>query len=130
MDPGQREQSNLGPYCLQYSKTCLKHPHSKRPKIGFQDQLSLNAGQKYCRCSKGSILQYFRPSLCYHLSLKYLFCLFLSGRLRQVLLYKLPKNISRREEQMTKTMTGKERVQKTFFMLNSTEHKISIAHKN
>ena len=23
--------------------------HSKRPKIGFQDQLLLNAGQMYCR---------------------------------------------------------------------------------
>ena len=57
--------------------------HSKRtPKIGFQDRLSLNAGQKYCR-----ILHYFRPSLSYHLSLRYVFCLFLSGRLRQVLLY-------------------------------------------
>ena len=32
-----------------YSKTCVKWPLSKRPKIGFQDQLSLNAGQKYCR---------------------------------------------------------------------------------
>ena len=31
------------------SKTCVKHPISKRLKIGFQDQLSLNAGQKYCR---------------------------------------------------------------------------------
>ena len=30
-------------------KTCVKQPLSKRPKIGFQDQLSLNAGQKYCR---------------------------------------------------------------------------------
>ena len=30
--------------------------HSKRSKIGFQDRLSLNAGQKYCR-----MLQYFRP---------------------------------------------------------------------
>ena len=29
--------------------TCLKQPLSKRPKIGFQDQLSLNAGRKYCR---------------------------------------------------------------------------------
>ena len=38
-------------------------------------------------CSKGSILQYFRPSLRYHLSLRYLFCLLLSGHLRQVLLY-------------------------------------------
>ena len=30
-------------------------------------------------CSKGSILQYFRPSLSYHLSLSHLFYLFLSG---------------------------------------------------
>ena len=30
-----------------YSKTCVKK-HSKRPQIGFQDQLSLNAGQKEC----------------------------------------------------------------------------------
>ena len=33
------------------------------------------------------ILQYFRPSLSYHLSLRRLFCLFLNGHLRQVLLY-------------------------------------------
>ena len=33
-----------------YSKTCVKPPLSKRPKIGFQDQLShYNAGQKYSR---------------------------------------------------------------------------------
>ena len=32
-----------------YSKICVKRPLSKRPKIGFQDKLSLNAGQKYCR---------------------------------------------------------------------------------
>ena len=38
-------------------------------------------------CSKGSILQYFWPSLSYHLLLRYLFCLFLSGCLRRVLLY-------------------------------------------
>ena len=36
-----------------YSKTCVKQPLSKRPKIGFQDQLSLNAGQKYCRMLQG-----------------------------------------------------------------------------
>ena len=29
-----------------YSKTCVKRPLSKRPKIGFQYQLSLDAGQK------------------------------------------------------------------------------------
>ena len=26
---------------------CVKLPLSKRPQIGFQEQLSLNAGQKY-----------------------------------------------------------------------------------
>ena len=43
-------------FCLMvktYSKTCVKWPLSKRPKIGFQDQLSLNAGQKYCRMLQG-----------------------------------------------------------------------------
>ena len=30
------------------SKTCVKRPLSKRSKIGFQDQFSLNTGQKYC----------------------------------------------------------------------------------
>ena len=60
---------------------------SKRPKICFQGRLLLYAGQKYCRMLQESILQYFRPSLSYHLSLRSLFCLFLRGRLRQVLLY-------------------------------------------
>ena len=55
--------------------------------IGFQDQLSLNAGQKYCRMLQESILQYFLPSLSYNLALRPLFCLFLNGRFRQVLLY-------------------------------------------
>ena len=32
-----------------YSKTCLKQPRKKKTKIGFQDRLSLNEGQKYCR---------------------------------------------------------------------------------
>ena len=30
-----------------YSKTYVKRPFSKRPKIGFQDQLSLDAGQEH-----------------------------------------------------------------------------------
>ena len=61
--------------------------HSKRTKISFQDLLMLNAGQKYCRMLQESILQYFQPSLSYHLSSRPLFCLFLSGSYRQVLLY-------------------------------------------
>ena len=70
-----------------YSKTCHKRPLKKKTRIGFQDRLSLNTGQKYCRMLQESILQYFRPSLSYHLSLRPLLCLFLSGRLRQILLY-------------------------------------------
>ena len=38
-------------------------------------------------CSKESILQYFQPPLSYHFPLRPWFCLSLSGRLRQVLLY-------------------------------------------
>ena len=34
---------------ISYSKTCLKQPLKRTPKIGFQYRLSLNAGQKYCR---------------------------------------------------------------------------------
>ena len=80
-------------YCLWIteSKATVKpvlSGHSKRrPKFGFQYRLSLNAGQKYCRMLQESILQYFRPSLSYHLSLRPLFFLVLSGRLRQLLLY-------------------------------------------
>ena len=36
----------------------------------------------YVKCSKGSILQYFRPSLSYHLSLRSLFCLFFEWPLK------------------------------------------------
>ena len=36
-----------------YRKNCVKGPPSKRPKIVFQDQLLLNAGQKYCRMLQG-----------------------------------------------------------------------------
>ena len=79
----QLYQSSL----LTYTVKPVLSGHSKRPKIGFQDHLSLNAGQKYCRMLQKSILQYFRPSLSYHVSLRSLFCLFLRGGLRQVLLY-------------------------------------------
>ena len=56
-----------------YDKTCLKRP-LKRSKIAFQDWLSRNEGQKYCRMLSWSILQYFRLSLSYHLSLRPMFC--------------------------------------------------------
>ena len=41
------------PGYTKYSKTGVKQPLSKRQKIGFQDQLSLHAGQKYCRMLQG-----------------------------------------------------------------------------
>ena len=31
----------------------VKYMYSVKPKIGFQDQLSHNAGQKYCRMLQG-----------------------------------------------------------------------------
>ena len=37
----------------------MKGPSSKRPKIGLKDQLSLNAGQKYCRMLHSAILLTF-----------------------------------------------------------------------
>ena len=74
------------PFLRKYSKTCVKWPLSKRPKNGFQD-LSFSEVKSIAECSKGSILQYFQPTLSYHLSLRSLFCLFLNGRFTQVLLY-------------------------------------------
>ena len=38
---------------VNYSKTCLQQPLKKKTKIGFQDRLSLNAGQMYCRMLQG-----------------------------------------------------------------------------
>ena len=54
------------------------------------------------KCSKGSILQYFWPSLSYHLSLRSLFCHFLSGCFTQVLLYLLLFDISIRTKKKHK----------------------------
>ena len=49
VSPNSSRPLSPGKDILEYSKTCVKWPLSKRAKIGFQDQLSLNAGQKYCR---------------------------------------------------------------------------------
>ena len=42
-------------FSLEYSKTCLKRPLKKKTKIGFQDRVSLHAGQKYCRMLQGEL---------------------------------------------------------------------------
>ena len=68
------------------SKTCLKRP-VKDQKLGFKTNYHSMQVKSIAECSKGRILPYFRPTLSYYLSLRSLFSLFLSGSLRQVLLY-------------------------------------------
>ena len=68
-------------------KPVLSSHSNRRPKLVFKTDYGLMQVKSIAACSKGSILQYFRPSLSYHLPLRPLICLFLSGCLRQVLLY-------------------------------------------
>ena len=63
-----------------YSKTCVKRPLSKR-------QLSLNAGQKYCRMLKGEHSAILPTFIKLPFVIKIYFCLFLSGRFTQVQSY-------------------------------------------
>ena len=79
---------------LTYSETCLKRPLKNRQNKGQKDQkwvlktnYRLVQVKSIAECSKGGILQYFRPALSYHMALRPLFCPFLSGRLKQVSLY-------------------------------------------
>ena len=61
---------------VKFCYRCTVKPVSKRPEIGFQDQLSLNAGQN------------FRPSLSEIFALS-----ILNGRFTQVLLYTYNKTL-------------------------------------
>ena len=71
-----------------YSKTCVKQPFSKRPQIGFQDRLSLNAGQKYCRMLQGEHSAILSTFIQLPFVIKmFVFAFFLSGCFTQVLLY-------------------------------------------
>ena len=71
---------------LKYSKTCVKWPLSKRPKVVFQDQLLLYAGQKYCRMLQGVHSAILLTFMTLPLVIKIFVLLFLSGRFTQVLL--------------------------------------------
>ena len=55
-------------FIIQQNKRILSGHSKRRPIIGVQDRLSLNAGQKYCRMLQESIPQDFRPSLGFRLS--------------------------------------------------------------
>ena len=52
----------------------------------FNTDYCLMQVKRIAECFKGSILQYFRPSLSYHSVVGPLFLSILSGRLRQVIL--------------------------------------------
>ena len=66
----------------------VKNGHSQKdPKLVSKTNNRLMQVKSIAECSKGSILQYCRSSLSYHLSLRSLICLFLSGRLRHGLRY-------------------------------------------
>ena len=57
-------------------KPVLSGHTKRRPKLVFKTDYRLMQVKSIAECSKGSILQYFRHSLSYHLSLRSLFCLF------------------------------------------------------
>ena len=89
----QSINANRGTYkskiCRLSCKTCVKRPLSKRPKIGVQYQLSLNAVQTHCRMIQGEHSVILSTFINYHVSIRSMFCLFLIGRFTQVLLYML-----------------------------------------
>ena len=68
-------------------KRVLSGTQKEHHKLVFNTNYRLMQVKSIAECSNGSILQYFRPSLSYHFPLRPLFCLFLSGCFRQVLLY-------------------------------------------
>ena len=57
-------------------KNLSKAATQKEDRNWFSIPIIAYGGQKYCRMLQESILQYFRPPLSYHLSLRSLFCLF------------------------------------------------------
>ena len=59
----------------------------KNTKNDFQDLLSLNAGQTYCRMFQKEHSAILATFMKLPVVIRHLFCLFLSGRFSQVLLY-------------------------------------------
>ena len=71
-----------------YSKTCLKRPLKTQTTIDFHFQLSLNAGQKYCRILQREHSAILSTFIKLPFSIKTFVLSFLCGRLKHVLLYK------------------------------------------
>ena len=70
-----------------YRKMTIKWLFAKIGKIGFQDQLSLNAGQKNCRMLQRENSAILSTFIKLPFVIKIFVCLFLSGRFTQVLMY-------------------------------------------
>ena len=66
---------------------CKMATLKKTKKLVFKTNCRLMQVKSIAKCSKESILQYFRPLLSYQLLYRSLYCLFFSGRFTQVLLY-------------------------------------------
>ena len=132
--------------CFIYSKTCVKQPLSQDQKMVFKTKHGLRQVKSIVECSKGSFLQYFRPSLSYQLSFRPLFCLFLSGRCTQVyctcictfyafvhlqkmsfkaIHFNTNYKSTNLKDQFDIWLSG----HKVFFMLNSTDYEIYPAYK-
>ena len=77
----------VGKYLTHFIKTCVKRPLSKRPKIGFQDQISLNACQKNCRMLQGEHSAILSTFIRLPFVIKVFVLSILSGCFTQVLLY-------------------------------------------
>ena len=78
-DHGRRSYQNHPIKVNNTVKPVLSVHSKRRPKLVFKTDYRLMQVKSIAECSKGSILQYFRPSLSFHLPFKTLFCLFLSG---------------------------------------------------
>ena len=84
--PDKQKMINSNIYNVHFRSNPLMNLYTfATVQLVFKTGHRFNAGQKHCRMLQERILQYFRPALSYHLSLRFLFFLFLSGRLRQVL---------------------------------------------
>ena len=76
-------------------KPVLSSHSKRRPKLVFQDRLSPNAGQKYCRMLQGehSVILLTFIKLQFVIKIFVLSTVFLGGRLRQVFTVLLDKKI-------------------------------------
>ena len=81
-NPGRQVFSHRGPYNNDITVKPVLSGHSKK-----DHKLVFMTNYRIMQVKSTAEWQYFGPSLSYHLSLRPLFCLYLRGRLKQVLLY-------------------------------------------